>query len=90
MSVLDKFRPPVTSPKKGRGVLYMMTGDKHCLHLVVSVFALRSFYKGPIAIAAGDEKGDGRGLAAEAHPDHPLGRAHAPDCRPWQRGPVYE
>lgn len=58
MSVPAMFRPPVTSPKKGRGVLYMMTGDKHCVHLVVSVYALRTFYGGPICIAAGDDKGE--------------------------------
>ncbi len=39
---------------RGRGVVYMLTGDKHAVQLVVSIYCLRqSGWDGPIALIAG-------------------------------------
>jgi hypothetical protein len=54
------------------GVLYMLNGDKHANHLVVSLYSLRkSGYRGAVAIAAGDEAG--RRVASLCRADSRLG-----------------
>lgn len=41
--------------KTGDGFAYMLVGDKHAVQLVVSLYSLRSFWRGPVALIVGDD-----------------------------------
>lgn len=40
--------------KTGDGFAYMLVGDKHAVQMVVSLYSLRSFWRGPVALIVGD------------------------------------
>lgn len=41
--------------KTGDGFAYMLVGDKHSVQLVVSLYSLRSYWRGPVALIVGDD-----------------------------------
>ena len=53
------------------GVLYLSMGQKHAIHLIVSVCSLREHYQGPVAIVT--DTGEGLDVAARIADDASLG-----------------
>lgn len=82
------------------GVLYINVGLKHAIHLAVSIYSLRKWWDGPVAIACGDDSAEeiGHFIAGDPelrpvtiirfdHEDNGRGSTYATKCRMGEFSP---